>query len=211
MLTILKLHQVLPPILSILLHSSLAPSHAIHLRTAAAQTLSRLLTQHSTTYPSLAPRIMKTLLLALVAPGKGKGTREGAVRGLMGVGKEAIRKGLVEGGGARVIGSECSGPNANRLDSRALAQCVVVSTLALVVCAVIISGPRMLFPCYTHLLTCQKISTSRTKPTSGCETDYTKHSVTSSQPRSLATRPGLEASLVYLEINHRSFHFLIDR
>ncbi|KAF4573331.1 TAF6 family protein [Pleurotus pulmonarius] len=119
------LHQVLPPILSILLHSSLTPSHAIHLRTAAAQTLSRLLTQHSTTYPSLAPRIMKTLLLALVAPGKGKGTREGAIRGLMGVGKEAIRKGLVEGGGARVIGSECSGPNANRQDSRALAQCVI--------------------------------------------------------------------------------------
>ncbi|KAF9502230.1 transcription initiation factor TFIID complex 60 kDa subunit [Pleurotus eryngii] len=119
------LHQVLPPILSILLHSSLAPSHAIHLRTAAAQTLSRLLTQHSTTYPSLAPRIMKTLLLALVAPGKGKGTREGAIRGLMGVGKEAIRKGLIDGGGARVVGSECSGPNANRLDSRALAQCVI--------------------------------------------------------------------------------------
>ena len=36
------------------------------------------------------------------------GTREGAVRGLVGVGKEAVRKGLVEGGGARVIGNEVS-------------------------------------------------------------------------------------------------------
>ncbi|KAF8920164.1 transcription initiation factor TFIID complex 60 kDa subunit [Mucidula mucida] len=103
------LHQILPPILSTLLHSSLPPSHAEYLRTSAAQTLSRLLTQHSTTYPSLSPRIMKTLLLGLVAPGKSKGTREGAIRGLMGVGKEAVRKGLVEGGGAKVVGSECSG------------------------------------------------------------------------------------------------------
>lgn len=50
---------------------------------------------------------MKTLLLALISPGKSKGTREGAVRGLMGIGKEAIRKGVVEGGGAKVVGSEC--------------------------------------------------------------------------------------------------------
>ena len=51
---------------------------------------------------------MKTLLVALISPGKSKGTREGAVRGLFGVGKEAVRKGLIEGGGARLIGSECS-------------------------------------------------------------------------------------------------------
>ena len=36
------------------------------------------------------------------------GTREGAVRGLMGIGKEAIRKGVVEGGGAKVVGTECA-------------------------------------------------------------------------------------------------------
>ncbi|KAG5729617.1 Transcription initiation factor TFIID subunit 6, partial [Termitomyces sp. T112] len=101
------LHQILPPVLSTLLHSALPPSHATHLRTTAAQTLSRVLTQHSTTYPSLSPRIMKTLLLALISPGKSKGTREGAIRGLVGVGKEAVRKGLVEGGGARVVESEC--------------------------------------------------------------------------------------------------------
>ncbi|KAG5643335.1 hypothetical protein DXG03_001054 [Asterophora parasitica] len=101
------LHQILPPILSTLLHSTLPPTHATHLRTTASQTLSRVLTQHSTTYPSLSPRIMKTLLLALISPGKSKGTREGAIRGLMGVGKEAVRKGLVEGGGAKVVESEC--------------------------------------------------------------------------------------------------------
>ncbi|KAJ7446180.1 transcription initiation factor TFIID complex 60 kDa subunit [Mycena galericulata] len=101
------LHQMLPPILSTLLHSSLPPTHATLLRTSAAQTLSRLLTEHSTTYPSLSPRIMKTLLLALISPGKNSGTRHGAIRGLVGIGKEAVRKGLVEGGGAKVVGSEC--------------------------------------------------------------------------------------------------------
>ncbi|KAH6911565.1 transcription initiation factor TFIID complex 60 kDa subunit [Coprinopsis sp. MPI-PUGE-AT-0042] len=112
------LHQLLPPILSTLLHSSLPLTHAALLRTAAAQTLSRLLTQHSTTYPSLSPRIMKTLLLALVSPGKSKGSREGAVRGLVAVGKEAIRKGLIESGGAKVIATECqksSGRESNSL------------------------------------------------------------------------------------------------
>jgi transcription initiation factor TFIID subunit 6 len=50
---------------------------------------------------------MKTLLLALISPGKSHGTREGAIRGLVGVGKEAVRKGLVEGGGAKVVAAEC--------------------------------------------------------------------------------------------------------
>ncbi|TFK52343.1 TAF-domain-containing protein [Heliocybe sulcata] len=100
------LHQILPPVLSILLNSTLPPSHATHLRTLASQILSRILTTHSTTYPSLSPRIMKALLLALISPGKSKGAREGAVRGLIAIGKEAVRKGLVEGGGARIVGSE---------------------------------------------------------------------------------------------------------
>ncbi|KIK64009.1 hypothetical protein GYMLUDRAFT_427095 [Collybiopsis luxurians FD-317 M1] len=100
------LHQLLPPLLSTLLHSSLPRSHSTQLRTISSQTLSGLLTKHSTTYPSLSPRIMKTLLLALISPGKSKGTREGAIRGLIGVGKEAVRKGLVDSGGAKVVGSE---------------------------------------------------------------------------------------------------------
>ena len=51
---------------------------------------------------------MKTLLVALVSPEKSKGTREGAVRGLTGVGREAVRKGLIEAGGTRLIGDECT-------------------------------------------------------------------------------------------------------
>ncbi len=49
---------------------------------------------------------MKTLLVALISPDKSKGSREDAIRGLMGVGKEAIRKGLGESRGAKVVGSE---------------------------------------------------------------------------------------------------------
>ncbi|EMD40151.1 hypothetical protein CERSUDRAFT_112363 [Gelatoporia subvermispora B] len=102
------LHQLLPPLLSVLLHSALPPAQSTHLRTAAAQTLAHLLTTYATTYPSLPPRVMKTLLLALLAQGRSAGTREGAVRGLVGVGREAVRKGLLEGGGARVVGAECA-------------------------------------------------------------------------------------------------------
>jgi len=36
------------------------------------------------------------------------GTREGAIRGLVGIGKEAVRKGIVEGGGVRIVGEECA-------------------------------------------------------------------------------------------------------
>ncbi len=43
---------------------------------------------------------MKTLLLALLAPERGPGTRLGALRGLIGVGKEAVRKGILDAGGA---------------------------------------------------------------------------------------------------------------
>ncbi|KAF7321660.1 Transcription initiation factor TFIID complex 60 kDa subunit [Mycena kentingensis (nom. inval.)] len=127
------LHQMLPPILSTLLHSSLPPSHATQLRTLAAQTLSRLLTEHSTTYPSLAPRIVKTLLLALVSPGKSSGTRHGAIRGLAGIGKEAVRKGLVEGGGAKVVGTEYN-------DDETLVTAVLASTRGLLKLMLICPG-----------------------------------------------------------------------
>jgi len=53
---------------------------------------------------------MKTLLLALISPSRSKGTREGAIRGLVAVGKEAIYKGLVECGGAKVVAGECVEP-----------------------------------------------------------------------------------------------------
>jgi transcription initiation factor TFIID subunit 6 len=37
---------------------------------------------------------MKILLVPLISSDKSKGTREGAIRGLVGMGKEAVRKGL---------------------------------------------------------------------------------------------------------------------
>lgn len=74
---------------------------------------------------------MKTLLLALISPGKSKGSREGAIRGLVGVGKEAVRKGLVEGGGAKVVASECQGSSSR--ESNALLNATFVrSSLALI-------------------------------------------------------------------------------
>jgi transcription initiation factor TFIID subunit 6 len=80
--------------------------HSDHLRKSAGSALARIITQHSVTYPSLAPRIMKTLLLALLAPERGPGTRLGAVRGLIRVGKEAVRKGILDAGGAKALGAE---------------------------------------------------------------------------------------------------------
>jgi len=50
---------------------------------------------------------MKTLLVALISSDKSKGTLEGAIRDLEEIGKEAVRKGLVEGGGVKVVGSKC--------------------------------------------------------------------------------------------------------
>jgi transcription initiation factor TFIID subunit 6 len=63
---------------------------------------------------------MKTLLLALISVEKSKGTRAGAIRGLVGVGKEAIAKGLVEGGGAKVVGSECVNGEGSHLETSVL-------------------------------------------------------------------------------------------
>jgi len=68
---------------------------------------------------------MKTLLLALISPSKSKGSREGAVWGLVGVGKEAVRKGVVEGGGARVLGDEYA-PKAGQ-EEDGLVKAVLVS------------------------------------------------------------------------------------
>ena len=58
---------------------------------------------------------MKTLLLALVSTGKSRGTREGAIRGLVGVGKDAIRKGLIEGHGAKGVAQESQIPGYSSL------------------------------------------------------------------------------------------------
>ena len=39
-------------------------------------------------------------------PGKDRGTREGAVRGLSSLGDQGIRKGLIESRGAKILGEE---------------------------------------------------------------------------------------------------------
>jgi hypothetical protein len=70
---------------------------------------------------------MKTLLLALVSTGKSRGTREGAVRGLVGVGKDAIRKGLIEGHGAKVVAQESQMPGYS-----SLAETVMVCSVRLI-------------------------------------------------------------------------------
>lgn len=63
------LHQILPPLLSILLTSSL-PANPPTLRRDASEILAFISLQHGTTYPSLSERLTKTLLLALLAPSK---------------------------------------------------------------------------------------------------------------------------------------------
>ncbi|KAI6044858.1 TATA box binding protein associated factor-domain-containing protein [Pisolithus marmoratus] len=97
-----KTLEILLDVVSAILENSTLFIEPYHL----LKRLGRVLTQHSTTYPSLSPRIMKTLLVALLAPPKPLGTREGAIRGLIGIGKEAVKKGILEGGGARIVGEE---------------------------------------------------------------------------------------------------------
>ncbi|KAG8863453.1 hypothetical protein FRB96_008193 [Tulasnella sp. 330] len=137
------LHILLPPLLSIVLTSTLSSSAsyssiASHppptprtLRTHAASLISHLLELHAPSYPSLPPRITKTLLVALfedaapipslgasgafhggsTPPGSGHratalGTKDGAIRGLVGVGKEAVYRGLIGGKVGKQLGEE---------------------------------------------------------------------------------------------------------
>ncbi|GAA5848676.1 hypothetical protein JCM8547_004593 [Rhodosporidiobolus lusitaniae] len=105
------LHQLTPPILTCLLTSALPsvpegtdPSPAT-IRTLAAALLQLLLERHAYAYPSLLPRVTKTLLRGLAgAEGRGLGGRWGAARGLggivVGVGAEG---GGAGGGGNRAI------------------------------------------------------------------------------------------------------------
>ncbi|KAI0715634.1 TAF-domain-containing protein [Cerioporus squamosus] len=101
------LHQLLPAVFSILLHSALPPSHATHLRITAAQILAHLLTHYSMTYPGLPTKIVKMLIVGLIEHKKPRPTNEGAIRGLMAIGKEAVRLGLVDRQGAKIVGEKC--------------------------------------------------------------------------------------------------------
>lgn len=86
------LHQLTPPILTCLLTSSLETPHEPDtypspptIRTLAASLLHLVLERHSYAYPSLLPRITKTLLRGLGGENRGLGSRWGAARGLSGI------------------------------------------------------------------------------------------------------------------------------
>nr|ASF90182.1 hypothetical protein SPAR06841 [Bartheletia paradoxa] len=101
------LHQLMPAVLTILLTSNLGEttSSADHygLRLHAASLLALILARYSTSYASLKPRVIKTLLRALIDPNPGPptaasaeyetgsmGTRYGAVVGLGNMGRETV-------------------------------------------------------------------------------------------------------------------------
>ncbi|SCV69058.1 BQ2448_2078 [Microbotryum intermedium] len=105
------LHQLTPPILTCLLTSSLpqaAPNSypiPLTIRTSAASLLHLILSRHSDSYPSLRPRITRTLLRGLVGQGRGLGARWGAARGLAAIGSNGatgVREWL--GGGLKSLG-----------------------------------------------------------------------------------------------------------
>ncbi|KAG9103629.1 hypothetical protein FRC06_009287 [Ceratobasidium sp. 370] len=99
------LHQIMPPILSILLTASLGSTSAFssfdanppprHIRMHAASLLSHVLSLHGPTYPSLGARISKTLILGVTSPGRQRGTREGALHGLAALGRVAAGRALI--------------------------------------------------------------------------------------------------------------------
>ncbi|BGP13896.1 hypothetical protein JCM10213_002536 [Rhodosporidiobolus nylandii] len=105
------LHQLTPPILTCLLTSALPSVPAgsdpspPSIRTLAAALLNLLLERHAYAYPSLLPRVTKTLLRGLAGENRGLGGRWGAARGLsgivLGVGAEPATAG--GGGGNRAI------------------------------------------------------------------------------------------------------------
>ncbi|KAK4332827.1 Transcription initiation factor TFIID subunit 6 [Rhodotorula toruloides] len=105
------LHQLTPPILTCLLTSALPPVPSDTypspptIRTLAASLLHLLLERHAYAYPSLLPRVTKTLLRGLAGENRGLGARWGAARGLsgivVGVGAEPATGGT--GGGNKAV------------------------------------------------------------------------------------------------------------
>lgn len=108
-----QLHQITPPILTCLLTSALPVTNSSsrlipqNIRSSAASLLDLLLTRHSDSYPSLRPRITKTLLRGLGGDNRGLGARWGAAHGLSGIvggkgGNKAVREWI--GGGLKALG-----------------------------------------------------------------------------------------------------------
>ncbi|GAA6027053.1 hypothetical protein JCM8097_006073 [Rhodosporidiobolus ruineniae] len=150
------LHQLTPPILTCLVTSALPypsdPSEhpqPADVRALAASLLHKLLQRHAYAYPTLLPRVTKTLLRGLAGEGRGLGGRYGAALGLsaiaMGVGSEpaaqagvgggagggnrAIREWI--GGGLKALGEVMEGEEEGREGERDKVVGQVVDTLKL--------------------------------------------------------------------------------
>ncbi|ORY45026.1 TATA box binding protein associated factor-domain-containing protein [Leucosporidium creatinivorum] len=122
------LHQLTPPVLTCLLTSSLPPPipnaypSPLQIRTSASSLLHLLLTRHSASYPSLRPRITKTLLRGVGGESRGLGARWGAARGLSGIvggmgGNKAVREWL--GGGLKALGETLEAEEETEVGERA--------------------------------------------------------------------------------------------
>ncbi len=56
------------------------------------------------------------------------GTREGALRGLTAVGKEAVRRGLVQAGGGMIVAEDMDRATEMGMDTRGVQQAMMVFT-----------------------------------------------------------------------------------
>lgn len=100
-----QLHQILPPVLSILLTSSLGPFNSatqfpglshITTRQHASAFLTFLLQRYGNAYTALKPRILQTVLRGLVngcsAELRNTGTLVGSIMGIRALGKDSVRR-----------------------------------------------------------------------------------------------------------------------
>jgi transcription initiation factor TFIID subunit 6 len=78
--------------------------------------------------------VTKTLLAALVEPGRMLGTREGALRGLISVGREAAKRGLVQASGAKIVSDDMDRAREMGMDTRGVEQALMVRDLRSFVC-----------------------------------------------------------------------------
>lgn len=104
---------MIPIVLSALLSSAIGnPSSqppSTEIRTHAASLLQYILTEYSGSYPTLRPRLLRTLLRGLVEENKSIGTRFGAVIALSGMGKEAVLSTLGKLGNLKVLSESLRG------------------------------------------------------------------------------------------------------
>ncbi|KAJ3415988.1 hypothetical protein HDV05_003585 [Chytridiales sp. JEL 0842] len=87
------LHQLIPNILTCCVSKRIGDPGQDHhaLRTFSAQLASCVCVRFGATYPTLQPRVTKTLLRAYLDPLKGVGTHFGAITGLASLGHEIVK------------------------------------------------------------------------------------------------------------------------